>query len=47
MTTIRDMSTTLTARATKTINETAIGIWLFFLYSNSNKIIFVYLRHEK
>lgn len=30
MTTIRDMSTTLTARATETINETAIEIWLFF-----------------
>ena len=30
MTTIRDMSMTPTARATKTINETAIAIWLFF-----------------
>ena len=39
MTIIRVMSMTPTAHVTKTINETAIEIWLFFYFGNSWKIV--------
>ena len=42
MTTTRDMSMTLTARATKTINETAIEIWLFFCIASVIRL-FLYI----